>query len=151
MANVNTSLFTAQSSGVGLDKQEIGNVRGRVRAFYFEVTGAAVQAIADTLTLLRLPAGSRVVGWDIQIPSTGTTGICKIGNLVSADAVVAADDDAFGSGYDAGGAAVLAKPAAGHAGHLKRFASEVDVVLAWTEATDVGNVLIKGAFYIVQD
>lgn len=152
MATINSGLYDKQ---VGTDaaKASIGDIGGRVRSVYFSVTGVAVIAIDDKLKLFKLPAGARVIDWQISIPSTGTTGIFKLGNAVSADAVEAADDDAFGSGYDAGGQAVSAKPGAlGSEGGLnKKYASEVDVELVATEATDVGAVVIKGHFtYVIE-
>lgn len=152
MATLTSGLYDKQV-GTDLAHAAIGDIGGRVRAISFSVTGVAVIAINDVLRLCVLPAGARVTNWHISIPSTGTTGIFKLGNLISADSVEAADDDAFGSGYDAGGQAVAAKPGAlgNEAGIHKKYASPVIVTLIATEATDVGAVTIKGHFeYIIE-
>lgn len=151
MANINSSLYTKQASIAPASKEEIGNVRGVVRSMYFTVTGIAVQAINDTLTLCRLPANCRVVDYKINMADCGTTGVAKIGYAASASGAIVADDDAFGSGYAAKTSGALAVPAKDHAGLNKLFTEEVDVQITWTEATDVGNVVNSGTIFFVQD
>jgi hypothetical protein len=135
---------------VGTDKTHasVGDIRGVKRVIYFEcLLGVAVVAIADVIKLCVLPAGARVTGWQISLPSTGTTGIFSLGNAASADGSIAAVVGAFGTGYDAGGQAVSAKPGAlgSESGLNKKFAQPVDIQLQATEATDVGTaVTFKG-------
>lgn len=150
MANINSSLYTKQTGAITA-KEQIGNVRGVVRSMYFTATGVAVQAINDTITLCRLPAGCRVVDYKINMADCGTTGIAKIGYAASASGTIVADDDAFGSGYAAKTAGALAVPAKDHAGLNLYLAEEVDVQMTWTEATDAGAVVNSGTIFFVQD
>ena len=154
MATTYTDLYNSQSSSTALGngtKEAIGNVAGRVRQMFFSITPAAVTGTSDIIKLAVIPAGARVVGWKILIPSTGSTGIFALGNAVSDDAAEAADADAFGASYDAGGQAVLVQPDSTNAGLFKKFVSPVDLQLSLSEATDVGNVVINGALFYVLD
>jgi hypothetical protein len=157
MATTNSDNYAIQAAtgfqGNG-DKAAVGDIMGRMRIIRFSVTSPGnVNAISDIFKLCVLPANSRVVDWKIISPSLGTTGIFKIGNAVSVEGNELADDDAFGSGYDAGGQAVEAKPAAsGNDGWMKKFTEAVDIQLVFTEATDAANGdIIQGYFAVVVD
>jgi hypothetical protein len=153
MATINSDVYALQTNasaqGNG-SKLSPGNLGGRVRQLYFSFTGVAVIATTDFIKLCKLPAGARVIDYKIAFPDMGTTGVFKLGNAASSDAVEAADDDAFGSGITVT-SAVLHVPAIAHAGLLKKFSSEVDIQLVATTATDAGNVTVNGYFAYVMD
>lgn len=122
-------------------KMEKGSYNGHVKTLYDEYTFPAnAFAANDIIKVGKLPAGARVIGASVKSPSLGTTGIFDLGNAVSADASVAADQDAFVAQADAGGQAVLAVGAG--AGILKKYEVEVDVELKCTEVTTAASGLI---------
>jgi hypothetical protein len=154
MATYNSDVYAAQDNtafqGNG-SKLGTGNLGGRVRHIYFEVTSlVAVLGTSDFINLCKLPAGARVVDYKISIPDMGTTGVLKIGHTASSDAVESADDDSFGGSITVT-SAVLHTPAFAHAALLKKFASEVTVQIVPTTATDAGNVTVKGMIAYVID
>lgn len=128
------------------------------------MTGGKVKCIMDSYTLPSavidvgdvvkigaglLPAGARVVDATIACASLGDTGILKLG--YEANGVDAADDDAFIASADAGGQAVLAKPAAGAAGIFKKLGAATQIVLGCSEISTNNNVEIKVAVFYVVD
>lgn len=158
MGTTKTDTYVYQDSGSAFQgnagKAPMGTIRGRMRVVKFEGTFAAdVQAIADKIKLFKIQPGWRVLDWKVYCPSLGTTGIFKMGYAASTSGNTVADDDAFGSGYDAGGQLVLAVPApASAAGWLKLFDEEVEVEAVFTEASDSANGdIIKGWFMIAVD
>lgn len=127
---VNAAKLVA-NTGVKIAK---GQSSGRVRNFYDELTIVAnVNAINDTIDFgSLLPAGARIVGGKVKGPSTGTTGIIKLGYTDNGSDV--ADDDAFGPTFDFGGQAVEAE--INGAGVGKTLAKATQVQATFTEATD---------------
>lgn len=152
MANFKTDTYKKQNGDLST-KIDIGDFNGKKRIMYFDITLAQdILAISDTISLCKLPKGAKVVDWALSVPSLGTTGIASLGHSASADAVESLDEDAFGSGIDAGGQAALGVPAAGNAGLLKEFAAEVDVIATMTEASDAADgVVVKGYIGYVID
>ena len=130
---------------------EQGVSGGKVKCLYDTYTlPTAVINVGDVVKLgaLKLPKGAKVVDATIACASLGTTGILKLG--YEANGVDAADDDAFIASADAGGQAVMAKPAAGAAGIFKTLGAETQVVLGCSEISTNNNVKIEVAvFYIV--
>src|SRR5688572_33106783 len=121
MANFKTDMYKRQNAEL-TTKSPMGEFNGKSRILYFDFTAAQdVYAVNDTISLCKLPKGAKVVDWKLLCPSLGTTGIFSLGNAASVEtsggsAVEAADVDAFGAAYDAGGAAVLAQPDASNDG-----------------------------------
>lgn len=136
------------NEGVKIGK---GETNGRVRCLYDEHTFVAdVNAISQTIDIgAKLPAGARVLFGKTKVGSTGTTGIYKIGHLASASGDIVAADDAFGSNFDPGAAAVETDLTG--AGLGKKFDEAVQVQVTLTEATDsaLGEVLKVWLFYVV--
>lgn len=145
LLGVNAALINA---GEG-EKGGKGEANGRVRCLYDQHTFVAdVNAINDTIKLgAPLPAGARVLFGKVKVGSTGTTGILKIGHPATDTEV--ADDDAFGSNYDPGAAAVETDLTG--AGLGKKFTSATQVTATLTEATDsaAGEILKVWLFYVV--
>lgn len=86
-------------------KIDQGEVAGQVKVAYADVTFAAELATTDTLYLMKLPVGARVLRTKVKFPATGATGILDIG--YQANGVDSADLDAFHTSIDPGAAAVL--------------------------------------------
>lgn len=155
MATSKSDIYQIQNLDVST-KADIGDFIGRVRSLFINFTFPAasdVNAIADVIKLCKIPKGARVIDYHLAIPSLGTTGIANIGWAASVDGVEVADADGFaGTALDAGGQAVDSRLSAAAAGFCKRFAAEVDMQLALTEATDnAGDVNIKGVLHYVID
>lgn len=159
MATVYSTQWTAAYITKPSSKLATGDDCGRVRMLKFDHTFAAdVNAISDIVKLVKLRKNSKVIGGRLYCPSLGTTGIFHWGYAASAEldssgsAVEAADADAFGVSLDAGGQAVDSTMAGTVAGFLKEFGAEVDVQLAFTEATDAAEGdSLKGYLLVVQD
>jgi hypothetical protein len=116
---------------------EVGQAFGKVKMLYDEFTLTAEIDTPDTLFMChKLPAGALVIDAAIIAPSLGTTGILQLGH--SANGVDANDVDAFVQTADAGGQAVIAKPAAGAAGIGKKFTVETEIKISCTEITQAG-------------
>lgn len=130
---------------------EQGVSGGKVKCLYDSYTlPTAVIDVGDVVKLgaLKLPKGAKVVDATIACASLGTTGILKLG--YEANGVDSADDDAFIASADAGGQAIMAKPAAGAAGIFKTLGAETQVVLGCSEISTNNDVKIEVAvFYIV--
>lgn len=121
------------------EKVNPGELTGRQKLLYAEYTPVAnVLGLTDVIKLFKLPKGARIVDCHVKAPSLGTTGIMKLGHTASEDGLETANSDAFivATQLDAGGQAVFGRPTAASAGIGKKFAAEVDVQLAFTEATD---------------
>jgi hypothetical protein len=131
-----------------------GESGGKVKCLYDSYTlPSAVIDDADVVNLggMVLPAGARVVDATIKCASLGTTGKLILG--YAANGVDAADADAFinGTSADAGGQAILAKPAAGDAGIFKKFTANTQVTLGCTEISTNTTVKIEVAVFYVLD
>lgn len=106
-----------------------GELNGRVRRIYADVTLGAEITTADSLFVAKLPANSVVLQAQIVAPG-GTGGTLALGN--GAGEKEAADADAFIAGIN-GAAAVNEKRdlSATEAGLIsKRFQEDVDVILS---------------------
>ena len=139
MTIVNGDNYAGQFVTKPSEKFPKGENAGRKRLLLDHYTAAYAIQVGDTILGPKIPASSIVTDAVIKInKSLGATGIFNLGYL--ANGVDAADTDAFITGADAGGQAVLAAPAAGAAGILKRFTKETQLVLIATEVMD-GAVL----------
>ncbi len=139
MTIVNGDNYAAQWVTKPSEKLPKGESAGRKRLLLEHYTAAYAIQVGDTILGPKIPASSIVTDAQIKISkSLGATGIFNLGYL--ANGVDAADTDAFITGADAGGQAVLAKPAAGNVGIYKRLSKETQIVLICTEVMD-GAVL----------
>ena len=114
-----------------------GQAFGKVKMLFDEFVLTAEIDTPDKLYMChKLPAGAIVIDAAIIAPSLGTTGILQLGH--SANGVDNLDVDAFVQSADAGGQAVIAKPAAGAAGIGKKFTVETEIQISCTEITQAG-------------
>lgn len=115
----------------------VGQAFGKVKMVYDEFVLTAELGTSDKLYMgHKLPKGALVIDAAIIAPSLGTTGIIQLGH--SANGVDLLDVDAFVQTADAGGQAVIAKPAAGAAGIGKKFSAETEIQISCTEVTQAG-------------
>lgn len=97
-----------------------------------------VLALNDEILGPILPAGAIVLDAKLKISATlGTGGILELGHKASDN--IAEDSDAFITGADAGGQAVLARPAAANVGIYKKFDEAVRTFAKVTEASSVSE------------
>lgn len=150
MATLKSDIYKVQNLDV-LTKADMGDFIGRVRQLFINFTLAAELGATDIVKLCIIPPGARVINYHLNIPDLGTTGAGTIGWAASVDGVEAADATGFAASTSFTTAADL-KLASAATGFCKRFASAVDVQIAMSAATDVGNGLsIKGYFEYVID
>lgn len=130
-----------------------GRVSGDKKFMYFEYAITAAPTDADVIKVGRLPKGAMVVAAGLKFTDLGTAGVLELGhsaNNNSGDTTVTADPDAFLASVDVNAAADFVtmdqqQEAGGAlAGHLKEFASEVDVQILVTTAWTVTTGTIKG-------
>jgi hypothetical protein len=141
---VNAALIVAGS------KAGKGEVNGHVKTLFDEITMTAEAANGDVLKIgPGLPKGARVLRALVKCPDLGGTGTLELGNAVGADAVEAADSDAFAS-LDASGQALQDANDAG-AGILHKYLEAVDVELKFVGATAsaTGKLIQVAVQYIV--
>lgn len=123
------------TQNVPSQKIPMGELNGKIRVMYDSyVFPADVFALNAEIDLGKLPAGARVIEALVKSVSLGTTGIFSLGHRANSE--LAEDADAFIAAADAGGQAAKALMPAGAAGLLIKFASETQVYLKCTEATD---------------
>lgn len=152
--------------GVNYTKTEIskpsekvapGELNGRCRVLYDEITLAAEAANGDEIYFSKLPAGARVLGAALLVSGSLGAGGLSLGNVASASGAVAADDDAFVDLADASASAarsemsdgVSGSPGVPVAGHLKKFDEEVVVAAKFTAntVTGTGKKISAAVFY----
>lgn len=156
MATLYGSQYAANYNTVPNQRTQAGDQNAAVKRIYFSyAVAAAVIALNDVIKLARLPKGARIYNAALKFPDQGTTGTSTLGwaaspELSGGSAVEAADDDGLLTTVDMKAARDFVTltqqmEAGGNvAGHLKKFAAEVDVQLKITEATDVGTGTIEG-------
>lgn len=145
MATFNAENYEKQFLTKPSEKIEKGEVAGRKRLLLdYRVLDSAL-AVNDEILCGFIPASSMVVDAKVRIDkSLGATGIFEVG--FKANGVDAESSNAFVSGADAGGQAVLQRAGAANAGIYKRFSEETQVFVKCTEVMD-GTVL-DGKIYI---
>jgi hypothetical protein len=111
---------------------------GKLRVLYDEY----VKPSGDTfgtdglIKMFKIPKGARLLDFEFSCPDSGTTGIVDIGWAASADGVEAADADGIIAALDINAAAVnRAKMPSTRPGYAKKFSSEVEVQVDFTQAT----------------
>jgi hypothetical protein len=127
-------------------KEDSGKVRVSYDSYAFP---ANIFASGDSIELMKLPAGAKVVNAIVKAPSLGTTGIFDLG--YKANGVDVADLDGFVLAADAGGQAAF-KVMGTEAGSFKEFSVETQVVLTSTEATTAALALVieVAVFYVLE-
>lgn len=132
MANINGVNVALNAAN---KKSAPGMHNGHLKCHYDECTfGVAVVAINDTIALGKIPKGAKVRSVIVKCPSTGTTGIFKLGYAATtADSSDRTAD--LGSGYDAGGQAVDVETNVLAAA----LEEEKDLIATFTEATDAAT------------
>lgn len=149
--------YTDAFVDVPSDKIQQGDNGGKPRREFFSwAVPAAAITISSTVNLCKIPKGARVYNAVLEFPDQGTTGTATLGWLIAAeldssgttleiadadgllttvDLKTAADSVSMRQQMEAGGS---------NAGSMKKFAAEVVVQLAISEAFDVGVGTIKG-------
>jgi hypothetical protein len=138
-------------------KSSIGDDYGRIRCAYdkFDIAvegdGSAL-VTADTVTLVKIPKGARVVGLEINSDDLGGTGTMNIGWAASSDGVEAADADGFAAA-DANFSGADYHFRLGNdpdaAGIFKKFDAEVELTLIPAANFNGTTGVIKVALYYV--
>lgn len=125
---------------------------GRVRRAYDSYTLAAEATTADTIDMMKLPKGARIVDARFIAPSDGTTGQWNVGWTDNGTDGADADGLFIGSSAgDTGGGAVDSKLLGTRPGYNQKFSEETLIQLACAENTTAsdGDTLELEVFYIV--
>lgn len=156
MATSATEIYQKQNGDLQ-GKADVGDVNGRVRLMKIEFTGErAVYAIADIIKICKMEAGARIIDAHLYVPSLGTTGIFNFGWAASPSHVevpeVADPDGLASTAPDAGGQVADYRLLGASAGFMKKFTGQVDIQLAFTEATTAATgIVFKGYIaYVVE-
>jgi len=152
MADFSSSNYTLAYDNQPSSKLDVTEQHGRVRRAYAEYTLLAELLITETISMLKLPAGARVVDSRISAPSDGTTGQLDVGWIDNGSD--GADDDGLFDGLseaDTGGGAVDSKIASTSAGYNKKFSKETEFQITALEATtaSTGDTYKLEVYYIV--
>ncbi len=163
MASVNGINFAATEVTKPSEKAGVGEIVGQVRMLLDSIVLAAELSDGYTILFPSLPKGARVVGATLM--GSGTfgvaNGVLKLGNLASADASIAADNDSFVSSVviaAAAGHSEMANGTAGSvlvpvAGLLKKFDQAVQVVAVFTggviTTVATGKTVTAAVFYVL--
>jgi hypothetical protein len=122
---------------------------GKLAFFYDSYTFTADLAANDVINMFKIPAGARVVDMGIDSPDldSASAGALTVGWAISADGLVAADDDGFLTTQDvhtAGKTGLMsAALVSANPGKLKSFASEVQVQVKISGETDATSGTIR--------
>ena len=128
----NTKKYISNPSEKIPAKEETGKGRYIYDSYVFL---ANVMAVNDTIELMKLPKGAKIMSAVVKSPSLGTTGIFDLG--IKTNGVEAADADFFVASADAGGQAVQKTMFSSlAAGLFVELSAETQVLLKCTEATD---------------
>ena len=130
-------------------KLDVSLNHGRVRRAYDSITLSAELTTADTIDMMKLPAGARVVDARFIAPSDGTSGQYNIG--WTSNGTDAADADGLFALADTGAGAVDSKIGGTLAGYNKKFAAETLIQISVAEDTTAssGDTLELEVFYVV--
>ena len=140
MATFNTTNYQKAFVDRPREKANKGEVAGRVRMMLGQIVLDGSQAVGDLIKVGKLPANSRVVMGAIYVnKSLGATGILDLGHAGGEDEegnAIAADQDAFVQGADAGGQAAYKQSDSTSEGLKERFGGETTLQAQVTEALD---------------
>jgi hypothetical protein len=116
----------------------------RLRVLHDKYTSTGVIAANDVLNFMKIPKGARVIECILKYSDLGTTGTGKLGWLVGAGAVEAADDDGLMASLDFNAAADAILSSQNLAAPIaigKEFAEEVQVQLTFSTATTAAGTI----------
>ena len=152
MAVLNADNYAKAYVNEPLDRVDVSHFQGRVRRFYEEITLAAELTAADTILLLKLPKGARVIEGRIVKASDGTAGQLSWG--WQSNGTDAADPNGFFDGpteVDFGSGAISARMSTASAGWNKKFAAEtqVECLVDETSIASVGDTFQFELLYVV--
>jgi len=133
MAELYSEQYQEAFNDVPASKNEPGSVRGRLYNHHAKFSLSAVIAVNDEILMFKLPKGAKVKDVSFSSPSMGATGIFDVG--IKDNGVESEDQNYFINQADAGGQAVLAKPAAGAAFIGQKLSEETTVFIKCTEVT----------------
>ena len=145
---------TKRDNSVPSQKIAPGEVNGRVRMAYDEYTFTAVIETTDSLKMMEIPEGARVLEVYIKSDDLGTAGDINVGWEAGATATEAADPDGFFAALDVNAAPIGVTMTATDgtvAGFMKKFEEKVRVVIVPTENTTATSGTIKLAVTYVVD
>jgi hypothetical protein len=125
--------YTKQFVNIPSEKIPKGEQYGRVHVAYDEFTVTEAIATADNISMMKLPAGSRVIDAKITFSALSNSGVLLVGT--------AADPNAY---LDA--VAVNAE-----AGALVQNSAETQVLITATTATSATSGTIRLAIFYVVD
>lgn len=134
MASYNADNY-AKSIASPQEQIPVGDVSGKKRISYDEITIAAELAVNDVILVCApIPANARILSAGLLIPACGATGIVDFG-------IADGDVDYFVAGADPGAGAVNAKMAS-EAGFLIKSSAVIQPALKCSEltASAVGDV-----------
>lgn len=130
MATLNADNY-AKIIAVPAEQIPTGDVSGKVRCAYDEITLSAELAVNDLINVCApIPAYARIVDAVVIAPSLGATGILDLG--------IASDQNYFVDQADAGGQAVK-KSMASEAGLMVQSANILQPQLKCTEVSAAGT------------
>jgi hypothetical protein len=137
------------------EKIDPGEQFGRVRVAFdsIDLSSQAAITTSDTVSLMKIPAGARVLEVVLASADVGTTGDANLGWAASADAVEAADADGFLVAVDINAAADVHKMTdqANVPGQFKKFASEVTETMTPSENFTATSGLLEVAVYYIKE
>lgn len=153
MATVYGAYATDRLVDVPSDKIPANGNHGVVRVAYDSYALTADLAAADIITLGRIPAGARVVGyWLKSADLDASGGTVNLGWAASSDAVEAADPDGFLLTADVTSAITIDHgDQENMVGLGKVFSSAVDVIITTVGDTDATSGTISACIFYVVD
>lgn len=128
------------------EKIGVGEQAGRLRVAYDSYDFSAVITTSDSLKMMKLPKGARVIEVRVNSDDLGTTGTLNIGWEAGANGDEAADADGFFAALDVKAAAVntsMSKAGSRQPGLNKKFAEEVQVAIVPAEDTTATSGTIE--------
>ncbi len=153
VANNATNIF----SDVPSEKAGLGDLGGRVRHLYDQITISAALGAGDTIDLPKLPQNARPIGGWIKSDAMANSCAVKIGNKVSAlldsdgNAVEAADDDSISTAVSISSAGTTRLEATAGAGFGNVLDAEVQLQATVTVAGTATSGTIQFCIEYVVD
>lgn len=127
------------------EKQGVGEQDGKLRVAYDEFTLTAIPDANSTVSMMKIPAGARIVQAIFSSPDQTTTGIWNVG--------IASDSDYLIASADAGGQGVtkLMSDTANAAGQNVKLTEEQTILLTCTEAPGAATAKMTLAVFYILD
>jgi hypothetical protein len=133
--------YTKQYVNVPSEKIPAGEQYGRIHVAYDEFDCSAAIATDDTIYLMKLPAGSRVIDAKITFTALSNSGVLLVGT--------AADPNAYLDAVAVNAAGANQMDA--EAGALVKNSAETQVLMTATTATSATSGTIRLAIFYVVD